>query len=106
MLTQLLQSLPRVLLLVLLMNILFGTLFYLVEQDVQSGLTLADGLWWAMVTMTTVGYGDYYAQTAAGRFLVSYPAMLAGIGLVGTWPVRLPRPSSIVSPSEERGWSP
>ncbi len=67
---------------VFLMNLLFGALFYLVEQDAQPGLSLADGLWWAMVTMTTVGYGDYYAQTAVGRFLVSYPSMIVGIGLV------------------------
>ena len=76
------QSLPSVLAIVFLMNLLFGALFYLVEQEAQPGLSLADGLWWAMVTMTTVGYGDYYAQTAVGRFLVSYPSMIVGIGLV------------------------
>ena len=76
------RRLPGVLVIVVLMNLLFGALFYLAERDAQSGLTLADGLWWAMVTMTTVGYGDYYAQTALGRFLLSYPAMIAGIGLV------------------------
>jgi len=36
-----------------------------------------------MVTMTTVGYGDYYAQTWCGRFLVSYPSFIVGIGLLG-----------------------
>lgn len=76
------QSLAGVLVIVFLMNLLFGTLFFLVERHAQPGLSWADGVWWAMVTMTTVGYGDFYAQTAAGRFLVSYPAMLAGIGLV------------------------
>ncbi len=77
------QRLPRVLLVVILMNLVFGALFYVTEREAQPGLTLVDGLWWAMVTMTTVGYGDYYAQTAAGRLLVSYPAMIAGIGLLG-----------------------
>ncbi len=70
------------LLLIALMNVVFGLLFFVAERDAQPGLTLLDSLWWAMVTMTTVGYGDYFAQTAAGRFLVSYPAMLFGIGLV------------------------
>ncbi len=77
------QSLPRVLLVVILMNLVFGALFYVTEREAQPGLTLVDGLWWAMVTMTTVGYGDYYAHTTAGRLLASFPAMIAGIGLVG-----------------------
>jgi voltage-gated potassium channel len=36
-----------------------------------------------MVTMTTVGYGDISAKTGIGRFLVSYPCMLLGIGIIG-----------------------
>jgi voltage-gated potassium channel len=42
----------------------------------------ADGLWWAVVTMTTVGYGDHYPLTAEGRF-VAVALMVAGIGLLG-----------------------
>lgn len=80
-------STPRRILLVLfwtfLLNVCFGTAFYFAERGVQDGLGLLDGIWWAMVTMTTVGYGDYYAQTAMGRFLVSYPTFLLGIGLLG-----------------------
>lgn len=67
----------------LLLNVLFGVLFYLAEKDAQEGLTLVDSLWWAMVTMTTVGYGDYFATTWAGRFLVSYPCFILGIGIIG-----------------------
>ncbi len=67
----------------LALNLLFGSLFYLVERDAQKGLTYLDSLWWAMVTMTTVGYGDYYAQTLTGRFVISYVCMLLGIGIVG-----------------------
>ncbi len=65
------------------LNFVFGTAFFLAERHVQDGLSLADGIWWAMVTMTTVGYGDFYAQTPIGRFLVSYPTFLLGIGLLG-----------------------
>lgn len=41
-----------------------------------------DALWWAVVTATTVGYGDRYPVTAAGRG-VAVILMLVGIGLVG-----------------------
>jgi len=41
-----------------------------------------DALWWAIVTVTTVGYGDKYPVTAGGRG-VAVVLMLTGIGLVG-----------------------
>ena len=65
------------------LNIMFGVAFYYAERNVQEGLTLIDSLWWSMVTMTTVGYGDFYAQTPIGRFLISYPCMILGIGIIG-----------------------
>ncbi|MFT4640249.1 MAG: voltage-gated potassium channel [Verrucomicrobiales bacterium] len=71
------------LLLALILDLLFGVLFYLVERGAQPTLTMQDAIWWAMVTMTTVGYGDFYAQTFAGRFLVSYPCFILGIGIIG-----------------------
>lgn len=67
----------------LVLNATFGLLFFIVERDVQPDLTIIDSLWWAMVTMTTVGYGDFYAKTLIGRFLISYPTMLLGIGIIG-----------------------
>ena len=42
-----------------------------------------DALWWAIVTVTTVGYGDKIPMTGAGRW-VATALMLTGIGLVGT----------------------
>ena len=73
----------RVIFFAILLNVLFGSLFYLAERNAQDGLTLVDSIWWAMVTMTTVGYGDFYAETALGRFIISYPCMLVGIGIIG-----------------------
>lgn len=63
-------------------NLLFGLLFYFFERGVQD-ITFLDSLWWAMVTMTTVGYGDFYAKTFVGRFFISYPCMIFGIGIIG-----------------------
>jgi voltage-gated potassium channel len=42
-----------------------------------------DAIWWAVTTMTTVGYGDHYPVTAAGR-LVAFGPMIGGIALLGT----------------------
>jgi voltage-gated potassium channel len=44
--------------------------------------TYGDALWWAVVTVTTVGYGDRYPVTAGGRG-VAVVLMLVGIGLLG-----------------------
>jgi voltage-gated potassium channel len=42
-----------------------------------------DAIWWAVTTMTTVGYGDHYPVTPAGR-LVAFGLMIGGIALLGT----------------------
>lgn len=43
----------------------------------------SDALWWAFVTITTVGYGDFYPVTAAGR-LIAAGLMICGIALIGS----------------------
>lgn len=53
------------------------------EGRVNPDLSWADSLWWAVVTMTTVGYGDLYPSTLAGRFLVGFPTMLLGVSILG-----------------------
>ena len=44
--------------------------------------TFGDSLWWSVVTMTTVAYGDMVPVTAAGR-LVGVVTMLAGLAVLG-----------------------
>lgn len=46
-------------------------------------MTLTDGLWWAFVTSTTVGYGDISPSTSLGR-IVACVLMICGIGLIGS----------------------
>src|SRR5262249_47320891 len=43
---------------------------------------IGDALWWAIVTITTVGYGDHYPVTFEGR-IVAIGLMIAGIALIG-----------------------
>lgn len=45
--------------------------------------TFRTALWWAVVTTTTVGYGDYSPVTEVGR-LIATAVMVVGIGLIGT----------------------
>ena len=61
-----------------------GSLVTVFEQDQPDASiqSLPDGLWWAVTTVTTVGYGDTYPRTAAGRG-VGVALMLMGIGLFG-----------------------
>jgi voltage-gated potassium channel len=54
--------------------------FYAFESPSRPELSLGDAFWWAVVTMTTVGYGDYAPTTTAGRFFVAIPAMVVGGG--------------------------
>lgn len=47
------------------------------------GMSYGDGIWWAFVTATTVGYGDISPSTFYGR-MIAMVLMLVGIGLIGT----------------------
>jgi voltage-gated potassium channel len=68
-----------------LLVLMGGATLYSVEVDaVDTNIkSPQDALWWAAVTVTTVGYGDKYPVTGQGR-LVAVGLMITGIAVVGT----------------------
>lgn len=66
---------------VLLLALLLGTLVYLVEGEANGFVSIPISIYWAIVTLTTVGYGDLAPQTALGRFVASF-IMLLGYSIL------------------------
>lgn len=58
-----------------------GTLIYLIEGEEHGFTSIPKGVYWAIVTMTTVGYGDLSPKTAPGQFLAS-ALMIVGYGVI------------------------
>lgn len=69
-----------------ILMISFGSTGVLMIEYDEPGANITsaeDALWWAIVTTTTVGYGDHYPVSTAGRVIASI-LMVTGIGLFGT----------------------
>ena len=60
---------------------IMGALMYLVEGPEHGYTSIPTGVYWAVVTVTTVGYGDVSPATPAGRFLAAM-LMLLGYGIL------------------------
>ncbi len=61
--------------------VVFGSLMYLIEGPENGFTSIPRGLYWAVVTMTTVGYGDISPQTSLGQ-AVSAVVMVMGYGII------------------------
>jgi voltage-gated potassium channel len=83
-----LESGPLLSVLVIFLMVLFlaSVAEYYLEHDVQPGTfgSVPAALWWAVVTLTTVGYGDTVPVTVLGR-LVAAVVMICGLGVFGLW---------------------
>jgi len=61
---------------VLTLVVLLGSLMYLIEGPENGFTSIPVAVYWAIVTLTTVGYGDISPQTPAGQFLASFIMIL------------------------------
>ena len=70
----------------ILLTITCGAAMLHFEVHAENGniKTAEDAIWWALVTITTVGYGDRFPVTTEGR-LIAVVLMFAGVGLFGTF---------------------
>ena len=69
------------LLAVLALVTIIGSLMYLIEGEEHGFVNIPESIYWAVVTLTTVGYGDISPQTALGRFLATV-VMVMGYGII------------------------
>jgi voltage-gated potassium channel len=80
------HALLAVLLVFGIVLLMAASLAYLIERRVQPELfgSVPKALWWAIVTLTTTGYGDVIPMTAFGRVLAGF-VMVAGVLVFALW---------------------
>jgi len=77
------RGLARLIVVWLVVMVVCSIGFYLAENGVSKWITSPlDALWWGVVTLSTVGYGDVYPVTPEGKLFAS-ALMILGIGLFG-----------------------
>lgn len=66
---------------VLTLVVLFATLMYFIERDGGTFTSIPQSMYWAIVTLTTVGYGDIIPATPLGKAIASL-IMITGYGII------------------------
>ena len=66
---------------VVVLCIIFGTVMYLVEDDESGFTSIPRSIYWCIVTLTTVGYGDIAPESPLGQFIASV-IMVLGYGII------------------------
>jgi voltage-gated potassium channel len=74
---------------VLISTIIIGSIMYLVEGKESGFTSIPASIYWTIVTLTTVGYGDISPETPLGQFIASF-VMILGYGIIAV-------PTGIVS---------
>ncbi len=90
---------------ILLAGMVLSTASILILQEESRSpnaniVTGGDAIWWGIVTITTVGYGDFYPVTTLGRLTAVF-VMFAGIGIIGALASILASLLVSPAPSEE-----
>ena len=79
------RSIPKIsvfLFTIMLITIIFGSIMYIVEGDTNGGFdSIPRSVYWAIVTLTTVGYGDISPTTSLGQFIAAF-VMLLGYAVI------------------------
>jgi voltage-gated potassium channel len=65
----------------LLFVVILGSIMYLVEGEENGYTSIPESIYWAIVTLTTVGYGDISPGTPLGKFIASF-IMISGYGII------------------------
>jgi voltage-gated potassium channel len=77
------EDIPRLVVYNVIALVVGGLLVLRLESGRNDAFkTVEDGLWWSLVTLTTIGYGDKFPVTTGGR-LVAAVVLLFGLGMVG-----------------------
>ncbi|WP_299432631.1 ion transporter [uncultured Maribacter sp.] len=66
---------------VIILSIIMGTLMYYIESDETGFTSIPRSIYWTIVTLTTVGYGDIAPQTHWGQFIATL-IMILGYGII------------------------
>lgn len=74
---------------VLIISVLLGTLMYIIEGPEHGFNSIPHSVYWTIVTLTTVGYGDISPETPLGQFIATL-IMIIGYGIIAV-------PTGIVS---------
>lgn len=80
---------------VIIITIIMGTVMYLVEGPENGFTSIPISIYWCIVTLTTVGYGDIHPGTPLGQFIASF-IMITGYGVIAV-------PTGIVSAELTKG---
>ncbi|MBE0667918.1 MAG: ion transporter [Bacteroidales bacterium] len=81
---------------ILTLVVIFGTIMYLIEGEANGFTSIPVSIYWAIVTLTTVGYGDISPVTGMGQFIASivmimgYAIIAVPTGIITSEMIRMP----------------